>query len=527
MESRLFAGLDVSTQSCKLVVLDWAERATVHVHVINYDSDLPQYETRGGVIQGLTRGVSESDPLMWLEAVDLVFDRLKASPVPQERIRSISVSGQQHGLVALTEKGGLARPRSKLWNDFSTGEECRLLTEAVGGPENMIREVGNSQRTGYTAAKIYHMRRHEPDAYRNAATLFLVHNYINWYLTGGARVMEPGDTSGTALWNPATGGWSQKVIQAIDPGLADKLPPVRPPDRNIGTVSRDLADRFGLDARCTVDAGSGDNMCGAVGTGNVRPGIVTVSLGTSGTAYTQMEEAFIDPLGEIAAFCDSTGRHLPLLCVSNLANGYDALLDQLDLDHDGYGRLLQKTPAGNAGRVLLPWYTGERTPDLPLASPLYFGFALSDFRPEILARAVLEGHVLNLYEGFRRMPVEPDEIRLTGGLARSDAWCQAIADIFATEAVPVEGEGASLGAALHAAWVWLNENGEEVSLEEVTTPFVIKTETRRRRPQDHARSAYDLQRRLFHSLALRIRGKPGEDPFILRDQLARMTSPFS
>lgn len=87
----------------------------------------------------------------------------------------------------------------------------------------------------------------------------------------------------------------------------------------------------------------------------------------------------------------------------------------------------------------------------------------------------------------------------------------------------MEGEGASLGAALHAAWVWLNENGEEVSLEEVTTPFVIKTETRRRRPQDHARSAYDLQRRLFHSLALRIRGKPGEDPFILRDQLARMT----
>lgn len=263
-------------------------------------------------------------------------------------------------------------------------------------------------------------------------------------------------------------------------------------------------------------------MCGAVGTGNVRPGIVTVSLGTSGTAYTQMEEAFIDPMGEIAAFCDSTGHHLPLLCISNLANGYDALLDQLNLDHDGFGRLLRKTPPGNAGRVLLPWYTGERSPDLPLASPLYFGFALADFRPEVLARAVLEGHVLNLYEGFRRMPVAPDEIRLTGGLARSDAWCQAIADIFATEAVPVEGEGAALGAALHAAWVWMNETGEAISLEEISTPFVIKTETRRRRPQEHARAAYELQRRLFHALAQRVQGKPGEDPFVLREQLARM-----
>ena len=120
------------------------------------------------------------------------------------------------------------------------------------------------------------------------------------------------------------------------------------------------------------------------------------------------------------------------------------------------------------------------------------------------------------------MPVEPDEIRLTGGLARADAWCQAIADIFATEAVPVEGEGASLGAALHAAWVWMNENGEAISLEEVTTPFVIKTETRRRQPQERARPAYALQRRLFHALAQRTRGKPGEDPFVLRDQLARM-----
>jgi xylulokinase len=172
--------------------------------------------------------------------------------------------------------------------------------------------------------------------------------------------------------------------------------------------------------------------------------------------------------------------------------------------------------------VLLPWYAGERTPDLPLAAPLYFGFTLSDFRPEVLARAVLEGHVLNLHEGFRRLPVNPDEIRLTGGLSSSDSWCQAIADIFEAETIPVEGEGAALGAALHAAWVWKKERGEALPLEEITARFVIKNESRRRRPQENARGAYALQRRLFHSLAQRAQGQPGEDPFALREQLRRL-----
>lgn len=520
MNSMLFAGLDVSTQSTKLVILSWPAAEVIHVDAVHYDRDLPRFQTLNGTVQGLGEGVSESDPRMWLEAVNLLLDRLRKAAVPQRLIRSISVSGQQHGLVALTETGELARPYSKLWNDFSTEDECRRLTDALGGVEAMIEEVGNTQRTGYTAAKILHMLRHEPEMYRRTATFFLVHNYINWYLTGGICAMEPGDTSGTALWNPKTGEWSQRVIQAIDPHLLDKLPRVGPSDRSIGSISPNLADRFGLPRECTVDAGSGDNMYGAVGTGNVRPGIVTVSLGTSGAAYTFREEAFIDPQGEIAAFCDSTGHHLPLLCVSNLSNGYNALLAHHDLDHAAFNRLIDRTPPGNAGRLLIPWYAGERTPDLPLAAPLYFGFAPEDFTAEILARGILEGHVLNLYDGFRRLPGEPDEIRLTGGLAQSDAWVQTIADIFAAEAVPVEGEGAALGAAMHAAWVWLRESGRPVSLEEITAAVVTPAHSRRKRPREDAREAYRLQKRLYGALVKRVLGKSGEDPFVLRKQLA-------
>jgi xylulokinase len=522
MSVRLFAGLDVSTQSCKLVVIDLDEEQVTFTVTVNYDQDLPRYGTQNGVIPGLGTGVSESEPGMWIEAIHLALQGLKETGIPLEHIRCLSVSGQQHGLVSLDTHGELARPRSKLWNDFSTQKECTLLTTAAGGLGNMIQEVGNSQRTGYTAAKIYHMVRHEPDNYARTETFLLVHNYINWILTGGVCVMEPGDASGTALWNPNTGEWSQHVINLIEPGLMEKFPPMLPSDLSIGTISQALVEEYGFSPACKIDAGSGDNMYGAVGTGNVRPGIVTISLGTSGTAYTFLENAFIDPHGEIAAFCDSTGNHLPLLCVSNLANGYDAFLAQYGVTHEEFSRLIQQTEPGNAGRLLIPWYTGERTPDIPQAVPVSFGFKLKDFTPEVLSRAILEGHVLNLFNGFQRMPVKPEEIRLTGGLSRSEAWGQAIADIFDAATVPVEGEGAALGAALHAAWVWLKEDGEGITLDDLVAPFVRLNDSFRKKPRPEYRENYRLQKALFHALSQRLQGKNSEDPFVCHSSLMKI-----
>lgn len=519
----LFAGFDVSTQSAKLVVVDPASQTVCHVDRVEYDRDLPHYGTIGGAVAGLGDGVSESDPRMWVEAVELLLRRLGESKVPPAAIRCVSVSGQQHGLVALTAQGELARPRAKLWNDFSTAEECRVLTEAVGGDRAMIAEVGNTQRTGYTASKILHLKRHEPEHYACAATLFLVHNYVNWHLTGGAEsgvaVMEPGDTSGMALWHPGTERWSQRVLAVIDPALTKKLPPLRPSDRPIGRVGRTLVQQFGFSPDCWVDAGSGDNMYGAVGTGNVAPGILTVSLGTSGTAYSVLEEPFIDPTGEIAAFRDSTGRHLPLVCVSNMANGYDALLAQFGLTHQEFDAIVARTPPATGGRVILPWYVGERTPDLPAATPVYFGFGSQDLVPEVLCRAVLEGHVLNLCEACRRLPVQAGEIRVTGGLSTSPSWRQIIADIFEAEVLPVSGEGAALGAAIHAAWVWYREAGQPRELAELAAAFVVLDESRRRRPAPEHVARYSLLGRLFRALSRRVRGLDGEDPFELRRQL--------
>jgi xylulokinase len=525
----LFAGLDVSTQSCKLVVLDGATGEVVHTDTVVYDRDLPAYGTHEGTIPGPGDGVSESDPLMWIEAVRSVLGRLREAGVDTGRIRCIDVSGQQHGLVALNAGGGLARAHSKLWNDTSTAEECALLTRRVGGPGRMIAETCNTQRPGYTAGKILHLVMHEPDAYRRTATFLLPHDYVNWWLTGGpdggVATMEPGDASGTALWDPTRGAWSEAVLGAIAPDLRDKLPDVERSDRTIGAVAPALAAELGLSFECRVGAGSGDNMMAAIGTGNVEPGTVTISLGTSGTAFTVLEAAWSDPEGEIASFRDATGRWLPLLCVSNMANGYEAVRAAFDLSHEAFARIVEETPPGNEGRILVPWYEGERTPDLPLAAPLSFGFGVEDLRPAVLARAVLEGHVLNLHAGFHRLPVRPHALRLTGGLSRSPAWRRTIADVFDVEVVAVAGEGAALGAAIHGAWVTASEEGRPVALSELTERWVPLDEASRTEPVAWRVDRYRTMRRLFRALTDRIRGQGGDDPFALRAELRRATGP--
>lgn len=516
--NKLFAGLDVSTQSCKLLIIDHNSEKVVYTHSVNYDQDLPEYCTENGVKKNTPEGVSESNPQMWLDAVERVFTKAYNAGIPFSDIKCISVSGQQHGLVSLDKNDKLTRQFSKLWNDFSTTKECAILIDKIGGKQEMIKAVGNTQRTGYTAAKIFYMLRNERKKYEETSTFFLVHNYINWYLTGGIKVMEPGDTSGMALWNPQTEEWSNEVINAISPDLGSKLPPVKPSDKSIGTISRQLVEKYGFSPTCKIDAGSGDNMYGAIGTGNIKSGIITISLGTSGTAYTFMEKPFIDPEGEIASFCDSTGHYLPLVCVSNMANGYNQILKQYDLDHDDFIEIIQKVKPGNQGRILLPWYLGERTPDLPKASPLYFGFGLDDFTKENLCRAVLEGHVLNIYSGFEKMPVDVSEIRLTGGLAKSSAWRQMIADIFEAEVVPVKGEGAALGAAIHAAWVWLKESRNPSKLEKLASLYVKLDENQRSTPNKSNKKIYNNLKSLYKSLSKRIRGIPGKDPFKIRDK---------
>jgi xylulokinase len=437
----LYIGIDSGTQSTKAVVLD-LERGRV----------VAEARAPHRLIAGLPPGHLEQHPRDWTRALDCVLREVCAR-IDRSRLRGIGVSGQQHGFVPLDARGEVIRP-AKLWCDTSTAEECALLTGKLGGQVAVIRTTGLPFLPGYTAPKILWLKRHEPANYRRLRQVLLPHDYLNFHLTGNYR-MEYGDASGTALLDVRRRIWSRPVLNAIDPALTDWLPPLGSSLQPAGTLRPALARKLGLSADVLVSAGGGDNMMGAIGSGNVEPGVVTCSLGTSGTIYAYSAKPVVDPRGEIAAFCDSTDHWMPLLCTMNVTAVTERVRLLFGWSHAEFERAAASAPGGCGGLRLLPYFDGERTPNLPHATGALTGLTHRTLTPSHLARAALEGvaHGLNYGLGrLRALGVRPAEIRLTGGGAKSPLWRQILADIFGVPVVKMaEDESAALGAALQAA----------------------------------------------------------------------------
>ena len=237
----------------------------------------------------------------------------------------------------------------------------------------------------------------------------------------------------------------------------------------------DFASRYGM-KEVLVSAGGGDNMMGAIGTGNTRPGVCTLSLGTSGTVYSYFDTPFVDPEGEIAAFCDSTGGWLPLLCTMNVTNTTEQLKSLLTISTEEMEILASQAPSGSDGLMFLPFLMGERVPVLPEANGVLFGMTSNNMTRPHMVRAFMEGTVLNLGYGFNRMKdlgLAPTEIRATGGGANSSVWLQIVADIFQTPVVSLkEQEAAALGAAIQSIWCYHREWGNEMAIQDLTDEMV-------------------------------------------------------
>ena len=269
----LFLGIDSGTQSVKAVVYDLESNRVLA------DGRAPHC-----LIEGLPAGHMEQYPGQWTEAMDTAI--LEAvSQIDRVAIKGIGVSGQQHGFVPLGEGGKVIRA-AKLWCDTSTTEECTLITEALGGEKAAIAKIGNRILPGFTAPKILWLKRNEPENFSKMRHILLPHDYLNYYLTGEA-FMEYGDASGTALMDVCSRTWSSEVVAAIDPTIADYLPSLSSSDQVCGTLRPEVARKYGLSESVLVSAGGGDNMMGAIGTGNVANGGATASFGTSGTIYVQ------------------------------------------------------------------------------------------------------------------------------------------------------------------------------------------------------------------------------------------------
>ncbi|MFZ0430292.1 MAG: xylulokinase [Acidobacteriota bacterium] len=473
----IYLGIDCGTQSLK--VLAWSPgRGAVASASRSY-----------GLIEGLPAGHKEQHPSDWVSSLEECMQEL-GSRIALEEVRAIGVSGQQHGLVVLDEKDEVIRP-AKLWNDTSTQKQCDAIMNACGGRSAYQSEIGNSLPPGFTASKILWIKEHEPRNYERIRSILLPHDYLNFYLTG-EKTAENGDASGTGYFKVRERTWSAAVLKAIDPGrdLATCLPRLIGSGEPAGTIRQELATRWGLPATVKVSSGGGDNMMGAIGSGNAREGLMTISLGTSGTLYSFSAGPVVDPEGEIAAFCDSTGGWLPLGCTMNVTVATEMVRKGiLQSDHAGLEEAVRAVPAGSDGLLLVPYLEGERMPSVPDGTGVLLGLRPATTTPAHLARAAMEGVTLGLRYGLERMRslgLRTDELRLIGGGAKSATWRQMVADIFGLPVVcPESEEGPALGAAIQAMWA---DTGTDIR--ELIARHVQVDEATRHEPQTDASETY-------------------------------------
>ena len=437
---KTLCGIDLGTQSCKLVLYDYEKKTIVETSQIPID-----------IIAG-NDGTREQKTEWYEGALKAAFAKL--SKEGKKSIVALGVSGQQHGFVPLDAKGK-ALYNVKLWCDTSTHEECEELTKAAGGEAKLIKTAGLPMRVGYTAPKVLWLKKHKPKAFAKLAHILLPHDYLNYLLTD-TYTAEYGDASGTALFDVRERAWSKKVCSYIDENVYKCLPPLIATGTPAGTVSARAAVEYGIPQGALVSAGGGDNMMGAIGTGTVSDGFLTMSLGTSGTLFGFSKKPVIDPTGNLAAFCSSSGGWLPLLCTMNCTVASEEFRGLFGLEVRDFDGIAGKAPIGAEGICVLPFFNGERTPNLPNGRASVNGMTAGNFKKENLFRAALESSIFGMrigLEGFKELGFKAREIRLTGGGSKSPLWQNIAANVMNLPVrVPKSAEAAALGGAIQALW---------------------------------------------------------------------------
>jgi xylulokinase len=401
-------------------------------------------------------------------------------------IRGIGASGQQHGLVVLDEKNEVIRP-AKLWCDTSTAAEAAELTKLAG----------YSVPTGFTLPKLLWMKRNEPQNFARIRHVLLPHDYIN-FLLSGSFFMECGDASGSGAFLPEKRTFDDKLLAAVDPKAREWFPNLIAPDLPGGKLSESAAKWLGLPAGIVVAPGGGDNMMSAIGSGATKAGVVVASLGTSGTAFAYSDKPIVDPAGEIAAFCDSTGAWMPLLCTMNMTNVTEEVRDAFGLSHEELTNLARKVNPGADGLTFLPYLVGERVPNLPHATGALVGLRPGLLNPGHAYRAAIEGATLGLASGILRLMelgLKVGELRVVGGGSKNPLWRQILSEaVGAPVRGLVEPESAALGGAVQALWVARRAAGEKVTADQVAAPFIeLSPETTTPDPKNVEHYAKQLQ----------------------------------
>jgi xylulokinase len=434
-------GLDVSTTATKAVILDGTGVVRTSA-AVGYPFETPHPRW------------SEQDPDVWWNAAVGAI-RTALGDLGGDEVDAVGLTGQMHGLVALDAGDRILRP-AILWNDQRTEAECDEIREAIGR-DRLIAITGNDALPGFTAPKLLWVRRHEPDVWSRVAHVLLPKDLVRLRLTGDHAV-DRADGAGTLLFEFVKRDWSSEVVAAleIDPSW---LPPTYEGPEVTGSVSEEAAVATGLRAGTPVVAGGGDQSAAAVGVGAVEPGVVSLSLGTSGVVFTTTDGPVIDPEGRLHAFCHCVPGRWHVMGVMLSAAGSLRWFRDAFAPDMGYAELIEEAaavPAGGDGLLFLPYLTGERTPHPdPTARGAFVGLTIHHRRPH-LTRAVLEGVAFGLRDSLELTKSVGTQvagpIRATGGGSKSRPWRQILAEVLETPvATTSTSEGAAQGAAMLAA----------------------------------------------------------------------------
>jgi xylulokinase len=442
----LVAGVDSSTQSCKVVVRDLETGAVVR-------------SGRASHPEG-----TEVDPEEWWTALVTAI----ADAGGLDGVEAIAIGAQQHGMVVLDAEGRVIRP-ALLWNDTRSAVSATDLIAEVGA-EAFAERTGLVPVASFTLTKLRWFSDNEPENAARVAAIALPHDWLTWRLRGYGPVGESelgpvldrlttdrSDASGTAYWSPATGEYDRDLIDLAlgnsGMGYTVTLPTVIAPGESAGTVGQ--APEFPNAGGIVVGAGAGDNAGAALGLG-AEAGDVVVSIGTSGTVFAVTDRPLHDGTGTVAGFADATGNFLPLVATLNAARILDQIARLLGVSHDELGTLALEAGPGAGGLVLLPYFEGERTPNLPDATATLFGMTLANTTRASLARAAVEGMLCALADGLEAVTalgVEARRVLLIGGAAQNTAVQRIAAEVFSVPVeVPVPGEYVAAGAARQAGW---------------------------------------------------------------------------
>jgi len=444
-------GLDVGTSGAKALLVD--ESGAV---VADVTTEYPMFTPRPLW--------AEQNPADWWDAmVTSIRTVIERSGITPGEVAGIGLTGQMHGLVALDGAGEVLRP-CIMWNDQRTAAQCAAITERVGA-ERILQLTGNPVLPGFTAPKIVWVREHEPEVYARIAHVLLPKDYVRFRLSG-VHATEVSDASGTSLLNVGERRWSTEMLEALEIP-SSWMPECAESPVVTSTVSTEAAAQTGLLEGTPIVGGGGDQAAGGVGAGVAREGVISVTLGTSGVVFAASDAYRVEPQGRLHAFCHAIPGKWHLMGVVLSAGGSlrwfrDALGEPdtgeaLRAGRDPYDPLMElaaEAPAGCEGLIFLPYLTGERTPyPDPRARGVYCGITLRHDKAHMV-RAVVEGVSYALRDSFelmRGLGIEVQQVRGSGGGARSALWRQILADVFGTELVTVNvTEGAAYGAALLA-----------------------------------------------------------------------------